>query len=91
MEVSRDDKANQMETDKANDNPNRQQELEKENLGLRRRLEEFAAAEKQHEEDETAIKQKMDHGLNRDQARAVIQRQRDFDAAKKATTKGIHL
>jgi hypothetical protein len=42
------------------------------------------AAEKQAAADELLIREKMSKGLRREQARAVLQRQRDYDARKKS-------
>jgi hypothetical protein len=66
------------------DNPNRLQELEAENLELRGRLAEHDRVEKEPAADDLIIAEKMACGLSREQAVAVIQRQRDFDGAKAA-------
>jgi len=65
------------------EDPNRLQELEAENVELRRRLEERAAADRQREADEVVIAEKMERGLSREQAIHVIARQREFDAGRK--------
>jgi CHASE3 domain sensor protein len=73
----------------ATDNPNRQQNLDTENPELRRQIAELQrqiaerdARDHQRDADEEIITEKMRKGLNREQAIAVIHRQREFDAAK---------
>jgi len=67
------------------DNSNRQQELETENAELRRRLAEHDEADRQRAADEEVISAKMSRGLSREQAIAVIKRQREFDVGAKAS------
>ncbi|MGA2749121.1 MAG: hypothetical protein ABSG59_10120 [Verrucomicrobiota bacterium] len=55
-------------------------ELAAENAVLKARLAELEAAKKQNDADEEAIAAKMARGLRREQAIAVIQRQREYDA-----------
>ena len=62
-------------------------DLAAENAALKERLAAYEAAEKQSEADEVLIAEKMSKGLRREQARAVLQRQREYDARKKATVK----
>lgn len=50
-------------------------------------LEKYKSAEAQRAADEKIIIEKMTHGLSRPQAMNVIQRQRDFDAAKEKSDK----
>jgi len=57
-------------------------DLAAENATLKARLAEFEAAKKQTDADEILIAQKMAKGLRREQAAAVIKRQREFDARK---------
>ena len=57
--------------------------LAEENAALKARVAELEAAKKQAEADEIIIGEKMSKGLRREQAMAVIKRQRDFDAKKK--------
>ena len=45
------------------------------------------AAKQQQDDDELVISDKISRGLTREQAIAVIQRQRDFDAGKAAAAK----
>jgi hypothetical protein len=59
-------------------------ELAAENAALRARIAGLEAAEKQAAADELLIREKMSKGLRREQARAVLQRQRDYDARKKS-------
>lgn len=63
-------------------NPSPTADLAAENAELRRRLAEHDEAERQRSADEAVITEKMQRGLSREQASAVIKRQRDFDAAK---------
>jgi hypothetical protein len=62
-------------------------DLAAENATLKARLAEFEAAKKQADADEVLIIDKMAKGLRREQAIAVIKRQREFDARKKQTKK----
>jgi hypothetical protein len=55
-------------------------DLAAENAALKARLAGFEAAEKQAAADELLIREKMSRGLRREQARAVLKRQRDYDA-----------
>jgi hypothetical protein len=57
-------------------------DLAAENATLKARLAEFEAARKQADADEILITEKMAKGLRREQAAAVIKRQREFDARK---------
>jgi hypothetical protein len=59
-------------------------DLAAENAALKARLAVFEAAQKQEAADEIVIKEKMSRGLRREQAKAVVQRQRDFDARKRS-------
>ncbi|MGO8698566.1 MAG: hypothetical protein ACLQVY_12695 [Limisphaerales bacterium] len=59
-------------------------DLAAENAALKVRIAGFEAAEKQAAADELLIREKMSKGLRREQARAVLQRQRDYDARKKS-------
>jgi hypothetical protein len=56
------------------------------NAALQSRLAAYEAREKQQLADETLISEKMRAGLRRNQAIAVIKRQRDYDALQKAKT-----
>ena len=47
----------------------------------------FTAAQEQASKDEVTIREKMVHGLTRDQAIAVIKRQRAHDEAEAAAAK----
>jgi hypothetical protein len=60
-------------------------DLAAENAALKTRLAGFEAAEKQAAADELLIREKMSRGLRREQARAVLQRQRDYDARKQSS------
>ncbi len=62
-------------------------DLAAENAALKARLAVYEAAKKQGEADEVVIAEKMSKGLRREQAAAVLQRQRDYDAGKKAAKK----
>jgi hypothetical protein len=62
-------------------------DLAAENAELKARIAVFEAAKKQTDADEVLIAQKMSKGLRREQAIAVLQRQREYDARKKATNK----
>lgn len=57
------------------------EKLEKENADLRQRLATSAAADVQRAADEKLIGEKTSKGLTRDQAIAVIKRQKEHDAA----------
>ena len=61
-------------------------DLAAENATLKAKIAEFQAAKKQAEADEILIAEKMAKGLRREQAAAVIRRQREFDARKAAAT-----
>ncbi|HEY3857702.1 MAG TPA: hypothetical protein VGO67_25240 [Verrucomicrobiae bacterium] len=50
-----------------------------ENAALKARIAEMESAKSQNEADETLIVAKMTKGLRREQARAVILRQREYD------------
>ncbi len=54
---------------------------------LQRQLDSFQARDAQQAEDEKVIVEKMSKGLSRDQARAVISRQRKFEASKPTAVK----
>jgi hypothetical protein len=63
-------------------------DLAAENANLKARIAQFEAAKKQADADEILIGEKMAKGLRREQAAAVIKRQREFDARKtQAATK----
>jgi hypothetical protein len=62
-------------------------DLAAENAALKARLAVFETAKRQAAADEVVIAEKMNKGLRREQASAVLQRQRDYDARKKSTTK----
>jgi hypothetical protein len=55
-------------------------DLAAENAALKAKIAEFDAARKQADADEIVIAGKMAKGLRREQAVAVIKRQREFDA-----------
>jgi hypothetical protein len=57
-------------------------DLAAENATLKARIAEFEAAKKQADADEILIAEKMAKGLRREQAAAVLKRQREFDARK---------
>jgi hypothetical protein len=57
-------------------------DLAVENAALKARLAEMESAKTQNDHDEKLIREKMSKGLRREQARAVILRQREFDAKK---------
>jgi len=61
-------------------------DLAAENATLKARLAEFQAAKQQADADEILIAEKMAKGLRREQAAAVLKRQRDFDARKNPAT-----
>jgi hypothetical protein len=54
----------------------------------KKELETFKAQAAQASADEIIIREKMSHGLTRDQAVSVIHRQRAHDAAEKAQNQG---
>jgi hypothetical protein len=62
-------------------------DLAAENATLKAKIAEFEAARKQADADEILIVDKMAKGLRREQAIAVIKRQREFDARKKQGAK----
>ena len=62
--------------------------LAAENAALKAKVAEFTAAKKQAAADEILIAGKMAKGLRREQAAAVLKRQREFDARQKAKAKG---
>lgn len=57
-------------------------DLAAENAALKARIAEFESARKQSDADEILVAEKMTKGLRREQAQAVIKRQREFDARK---------
>ena len=57
-------------------------ELAAENEALKVKVAEFQAARKQADANEILIAEKMARGLRREQAAAVLKRQREFDARK---------
>jgi hypothetical protein len=59
-------------------------DLAAENAALKARIAELESAKSRLDADETLIVAKMAKGLRREQARAVINRQREFDGRKKA-------
>ena len=61
-------------------------DLAAENAVLKAKITEFQAAQKQADADEILINEKMSRGLRREQAAAVIKRQREFDARKTSAT-----
>ena len=62
--------------------------LAAENAALKSKIAEFTAARKQADADEILIVQKMSKGLRREQAAAVLKRQREFDARREEKAKG---
>jgi hypothetical protein len=68
-------------------NPEFRTDLAGENAALRARLAEMESAKIQNDADEKIIVAKMSRGLRREQARAVIYRQREFDSRRKAAAK----
>jgi predicted DNA-binding WGR domain protein len=60
--------------------------LAAENAALKAKIAEFNAAKKQADADEILIAEKMAKGLRREQATAVLKRQREFDARKERLT-----
>jgi hypothetical protein len=65
--------------------PTTTSDLAAENAALKAKVAEFQAAKKQADADEILIADKMAKGLRREQAAAVLKRQRDFDARKNPT------
>ena len=63
-------------------------DLAAENAALKAKIAEFQAAKKQADADEILIAVKMAKGLRREQAAAVLKRQREFDERQKAKAKG---
>jgi predicted DNA-binding WGR domain protein len=61
-------------------------DLAAENATLKARIAQFEAAKKQADADEILIAEKMAKGLRREQAAAVLKRQREFDARKTQAT-----
>jgi hypothetical protein len=61
-------------------------DLAAENAALKAKIAEFQAAQKQADADEILIAEKMAKGLRREQAAAVLKRQREFDARKTPAT-----
>ena len=57
-------------------------DLAAENANLKAKIAEFQAAKKQADADEIIIAEKMAKGLRREQAAAVLKRQREFDVRK---------
>ena len=66
--------------------PNSTAALAAENTALKAKIAEFTAAKQQADADEILIAEKMSKGLRREQAAAVLKRQREFDARRKSTT-----
>lgn len=64
-------------------------DLAAENAGLKARIAELESAKNKLDADELLIAEKMAKGLRREQARAVINRQREFDAKKPAVAKAM--
>ena len=62
--------------------------LAAENEALKVRIAQFEAVKKQADADEILIAEKMSKGLRREQAAAVLKRQREFDAKRKEKAKG---
>jgi hypothetical protein len=62
-------------------------DLAAENAALRKRIAEMESAQTQLDADEKLIVAKMSKGLRREQARAVIHRQREFDKANEGKIK----
>jgi hypothetical protein len=58
-------------------------DLAAENAALKAKIAAFESAKQQADADEILIAQKMAKGLRREQATAVLKRQREFDAARK--------
>jgi hypothetical protein len=59
-------------------------QLEAENAQLKKELETFKTQQAQASADEVIIREKMAHGLSREQAQSVIKRQRAHDELEKA-------
>jgi hypothetical protein len=59
-------------------------DLAAENAALKAKVAEFQAVKQQADADEIVIAEKMAKGLRREQAAAVIRRQREFDQRLKA-------
>jgi hypothetical protein len=66
--------------------PTTASDLAAENAVLKAKIAEFNAAKQQADADEIIIAEKMTKGLRREQAAAVLKRQREFDARKNPTT-----
>ena len=62
-------------------------DLAAENEALNVRIAQFEAVKKQADADEILIAEKMSKGLRREQAAAVLKRQREFDARQKEKAK----
>jgi hypothetical protein len=62
-------------------------DLAAENAALKAKIAEFQEARKQADADEIVITEKMSKGLRREQAAAVLKRQREFDARQKDKAK----
>jgi hypothetical protein len=62
-------------------------DLAAENAALKARLAQIESAKTQTDADEKLIAEKMARGLRREQAAAVISRQREFDSNKKLRIK----
>jgi len=58
-------------------------DLAAENAALKATIAQFQAAKKQADADEIIIAEKMAKGLRREQAVAVLKRQREFDEARR--------
>jgi predicted DNA-binding WGR domain protein len=61
--------------------------LAAENAALKAKIAEFTAAKQQADADEILIAQKMSKGLRREQAAAVLKRQREYDARRQEKAK----
>ena len=66
--------------------PTTASDLAAENAALKAKVAEFNAAKQQADADEIIIVEKMTKGLRREQAAAVLKRQREFDARRNPTT-----
>jgi hypothetical protein len=73
-----------MPKEKETSTPAPASDLAAENAALKAQLAGIEAAKKQADADEIVIREKMAKGLRREQAKAVIDRQRAFDAANPA-------
>jgi hypothetical protein len=62
-------------------------DLAAENAALKARIADLESAKNRLDADEILIAEKMGKGLRREQARAVINRQREFDAKKQKQIK----